>query len=152
MTTFLWKFNQSAIGKMKLKNYDSFCSFLCKIFRQKKSTVTNLINLLDIKKYPAQSTLDFLSVIRVEGHKVLANENAEDREKLLVKAFINGLSNRKVSEVLNHLSPKSLDDSFKLVKYEKTDDSSASINAIHNSNKFGHSMTMFKKMQTKLVN
>ena len=70
-----------------------------------------------------------ISWIRVEGHKVLANENAEDRENLLVKAFINGLSNRKVSEVLNHLSPKNLDEAFKLVKYEKTEDSSASINS-----------------------
>ena len=134
----------------EIKEFDSFCAFLCKIFRQKKSAVTNLINLLDIKQSPAQSTRDFLSVIRVEGHKVLANENAEDREKLLVKAFINGLSNRKVSEVLNHLSPKNLDEAFKLVKYEKTEDSSASINAIHNSNEFGHLMTMFKKMQAEI--
>ena len=38
----------------------------------------------------------------------MANVNDEDREKLLVKAFINGLSNRKVSEVnvidLNYLN------------------------------------------------
>jgi len=78
------------------KDFEKLSKLLVEVFKRKQSPVTSILQMLDLKQATNQSTRDFLSTVRIAGHRMLYNENEENRQKYLVKAFINGLANKKI--------------------------------------------------------
>ena len=64
---------------------------------------------------------EFLTKIRVEGYKQLKNAplSKEEREQILVSAFIKGMNNKDVASALEMLRPTTLDEAFECVKRER---------------------------------
>ena len=88
------------------------------LFHEKQSTVNKLLELLKIKQSPSQRIRDFLSDIRVKSWKLMMDDEEDKREEYCVMAFINGLLNHKYSLALKELSPKTLDEAYRLLKRE----------------------------------
>ena len=76
-----------------------------------------MVKLLDTKQKDGQSLREFISELRIQGY-LLTDKDPNEREKLLVDAFLNGLMNKNLSIALTSLNPKTLDDAFKLAKKE----------------------------------
>ena len=60
----------------------------------------------------------------------IGNLSTEEREKILLKCFTNGLHNRDLSSTMKLLKPKTLDEAIELIKNEKQVDEEISL--IHN--------------------
>ena len=90
---------------------------LIKLFGR-QSEVTPLVKLLDTKQKDGQSRREFISELRIQGYYLLTDKDSNEREKLLVDAFLNGIMNKNLSIALTSLKPKTLDDAFKLAKKE----------------------------------
>ena len=138
---------------LKIKKYfEKLSKLLVEIFKHKKSSVTSILQMLDLKQSTNQCTRDFLSTVRIVGHRMLYNENEENRQKYLVKAFINGLANKKFTEALQQLKPKTFSHAYEMIKNKKQDlinDSGncLKVNVRHDNN---YLMTVINKMQKKI--
>lgn len=102
------------------RDYDWVTSALTKLFKTKESDLSPVLKLLETKQNNGQSIRDFISELRVEGYSLLEGYSAEDRESMLVNAFINGLINQNLAVALRARSPKTLDEAFKLIKQDES--------------------------------
>ena len=127
-------------------HYQSFCVII----------LSSLLQLLNIKQSASQSTRDFLSVLRVEAHRVLLDEPRENREHFLVNAFINGLYNEKFSCALQYLEPKTLKEAYEMIKNERIEISCANnsecLRSIGSAPDISSLMAVIKKMQWEIDN
>ena len=99
--------------------YESLCKLLKKTYKRKKTPVSCFLSMTNIKQTPGQTVRDFLSVVRVEGYKLLSNEEPDKIETVLTSTFINGLSNKNFREALKQLKPSTLTEAYKMIKDEK---------------------------------
>jgi len=136
--------------KEKCKNYDGFLTFLLENFKLKKSAISNLLELFELKQSSSQTTRDFLSIIRIEGNKLIFDKSDEEREVLLIQAFINGLYNRKVADAVKHLEPKTLSAAYEFVKNEKNDSVNENFRLINNAPNETHLLSVIAKMQAEI--
>jgi len=104
------------------ENYNYIKNKLIELYSKKKSTVSPYLELLKIKQLPGQTLKEYLSAIRIQGIKIFHSKPAKEREDLLVMAFISGLKNTKIAEILKQMKPDSLEKACKLIKYEYHDD------------------------------
>ena len=73
------------------QEYNWFKKRLKKIFSNTESRVSPLMVLLDVKQIRGQSLRDFVSALRIHAYRNLRQSSPDEREKLLITAFINGL-------------------------------------------------------------
>ena len=80
---------------------------------------------------------DFLSSICIQCQKQIFEKSVEEREKIMILAFINGLQNTAFAKILTELKPKTVDEAYTLIKHEKTDENQeiSYVNALINSQK-----------------
>jgi hypothetical protein len=92
---------------------------LLSMFSERSSSAGPLMSLLKIKQGADQPLRDFIREIRVSAIKIMGLEyDPMEREKCMIAAFINGLSNRRAAVALQQLKPTTLDECFDLVKKE----------------------------------
>jgi len=89
------------------------------------------MDLFKIKQLPHQTLKEFLSTVRIHGMKVLQCYDGKNKEKMLITCFISGLANKRYSQILQELKPKTLNEAFELIKYEKDDNQPCEIYAIN---------------------
>ena len=96
---------------------------LMEICSDKKSKIGVLTQLLKIKQSSGEKVGEFLTKIIITGMKILHNvDDKNEREKLMLSAFVNGLSNPRYTLALNEMKPNSLEEAFKLIKKEYVDE------------------------------
>jgi len=86
------------------------------LFGVKKTKISPLANLLQVRQQPGQTTREFVSQIRIQGFKTFGDSDPQNREKAMVTAFLNGLLNQSVAKAAATVDFKSLDECFKAVK------------------------------------
>jgi len=121
-------------------NYNSFDYLkkkMVELYSKKKSAVSPYLELMKTKQLPGQSLKEYLSMIRIQGVKVFHNKTPKERECLLVMAFISGLRNTRLIEILKQIKPDTLEKAFDLIKNESNDENfnEANIAAINMDNK-----------------
>ena len=99
-------------------DYDWLKETLTKEYEMKISQVSSFLSLMDIKQNPKQNLREFLSMVRIEGFKLLSHETPKRREELLLATFINGLENTQFTKALRHLKPDSLEEAYQMIKKE----------------------------------
>ena len=104
--------------KNNKKKYSWLKAKLLDLFKEKESEVSTLVDFLNIKQKPDQSTREFVSQIRIEAWKIMGDEDAGKRERNCVLAFRNGIRNKNCSLALQQLAPKTLEEANKMVKHE----------------------------------
>ena len=72
---------------------------LIKLFGR-QSEVTPLVNLLHTNQKDGKSLREFISELRIQGYHLLTVKDPNEREKLLVDAFLNGIKNKNLSIAL----------------------------------------------------
>ena len=134
------------------KEYSTLKKFLCDLYRKKKSSVSSILELLDLRQSSNQSTRDFLSSVRITGYRVLSDVSNQDRDKFLLKAFINGLANTKFSEALQQLQPKTLTEAYEMIKNERSEFAKHDENVmkISSGTDNNYLLSTIKKMQMEI--
>ena len=99
-------------------DYDYIIDQLRSIHGETKTSVSLCSSVLDIKQKPGQKIRDFISEIRVSVMKLFPNEGSEERERIMVMAFTEGLRNYKYTTILRRMNPASLQDAFEVLKNE----------------------------------
>lgn len=102
--------------------YDGSYKFIVQSLKENYKLETTKIklcsSLLDIKQKQTQSTKEFLSEIKVSAMKIFPNESHQERGKMMLMAFVEGLLNNKHSAILKQLKPTTLEEAFDLIKNE----------------------------------
>ena len=65
---------------------------------------------------------DFLSEIRVETMRLCPDSDRDEREKVMIMTFIEGLRSQKYATILRRLNPATLNEAFQLLKNEKMEE------------------------------
>lgn len=99
-------------------NYNWIKDKLLDLFNNKHSSVSTLLDFLNIKQESGQSLRRFVSFIRIEAYRIMGEENPQKREEYAILAFINGLLNKRYTLALKQLNPKTLDEAFAMIKDE----------------------------------
>ena len=76
-----------------------------------------LLNLLKIKQRHL-SIREFVGQLRVRAYKLMGQEDPAKREKLLLKAFYNGLNDKNLGILVKASDPQTLEEACKLIKDE----------------------------------
>ena len=100
------------------QSYTWVAKTLIDLFKSKQTELSPLMRLLEIRQKDKQSLREFISELRVEGYTLLKHYNPDEREGMLVNAFINGLRNNNLALALRVKPPRTLDDAFKITKKE----------------------------------
>jgi TolA-binding protein len=101
------------------ENQDSFewlVSALKNLYGRKDLTMSPRIHLLNIVQKADQSVIDYGNTLRVEAYRCWPREDTTDKESFLVKAFLLGLSNKKMSLAIKALKPHSLEEALSHAK------------------------------------
>jgi len=106
------------------EEYDFIVKKLEDFYGDYNTPVSLCTSLLAVKQKPGQSLRDFISEIRVTTMRLFPGKGAEEREKVMLMAFIEGLQNTKHSVILRQHSPATLEDAYQLLKNEKNTDES----------------------------
>jgi len=93
---------------------------LMELFQPRETQISSLMKLFACRQSEFQTTREFLAEIRRVGYKLLGDLPSKEREKHLLKAFINGLKNQEAKNALGQMSLSTLDEAFEMIKKEKT--------------------------------
>ena len=99
-------------------DYDCIIDQLRSIHGETKTSVSLCTSVLEIKQKPGQKIKDYISEIRVSVMKLFPNESSEERERIMIMAFIEGLRNYKYTAILRRMNPASLQDAYEVLKNE----------------------------------
>ena len=99
-------------------NYEWLQEKLQNTYSIKQSQTSPLLKLLKINQRNGESISEFLTSIRVNAYKFISHLNTEEREKLMLKSFYNGLANKNLAEAIKTFKPKTLDEAYSLAKEE----------------------------------
>ena len=102
-----------------VENYDYIVKMLKQFYGDDTSPFGLCTSLLNVKQKPGQSIRDFVSEIRVTTMRLFPDKDIDEREKILIMSFIEGLRNYKHSIILRQHQPATLNDAYNLVKNEK---------------------------------
>jgi len=102
--------------KDNAEDYGWVSKTLKTIFGVKRTKITPLANLLQVKQQCGQSTRDFLSQIRIQAYRIFGDVDPQSREKAMVTAFLNGLQNQSVAKAASVEEFTTVDDCFRAVK------------------------------------
>ena len=91
---------------------------IIKLFGKKKTSITETVEMMHVNQHEDEDVRDFISRLRIKATNSMLKATVDEREKVLVKAFINGLRNKNVAKALETANPSDLDDAFSLVKSE----------------------------------
>ena len=91
---------------------------LKKLFGKKKSSISKMVEIMEVNQHEGEEVRDFLSRLRIKATNSMPNVTGEEREKILVKAFVNGLRNKNIAKALESSNPSDLESAFKLAKLE----------------------------------
>jgi len=105
------KFDES---KQTMESYEEFLINLCEV---KKSKISFTMTIFETRQEKGESILDFAKRLRIQCHSI-----KEMKEEIMVKAFLNGLFNRRIAVVLELFKPKTLDEAVEAIKDEKHHD------------------------------
>lgn len=105
-----------------LPDYEAGCDYnwivnaLKDLFKEKKSSISPILKLLQIKQKDCQSLRDYISELRIEAFTVMRDYSPDEREAMMVSAFINGLHNTDLTIALRLKKPSTLEEAYDLVK------------------------------------
>ena len=102
-----------------VEDYAYIVAVLREFYGADTTSVSLCSALLNIKQKPGQSIRDFMSEIRVATMRLFPDRNADEREKILIMSFIEGLQNQKHAIILKQHNPATLYDAYSLLKNEK---------------------------------
>lgn len=91
----------------------NYSSLLSKLLEVKTSRFSKAMSVVNLYQYKGEKVSDFSKRIRIESHGI-----TEKKEELMVKAFIDGLANKKIATVLAVYAPKTLDEAVESIKEE----------------------------------
>ena len=100
------------------RDYKWISQKLTKLFQKKKSGISEIVELMEIRQYEDEDVRQFVSRLRVRAYRIMPKMETPKRELLLVKAFINGLRNKTIAKALENENPKDLDSAYATVKRE----------------------------------
>ncbi|MEL7309469.1 MAG: hypothetical protein AAGK05_17510, partial [Pseudomonadota bacterium] len=100
------------------QNFQATVDMFRRVCEQKKSKITPLIKLFEVKQAQHQHIDEFIREIRMRAHDVIYDYPEDEREDLMVKCLIKGVRNENISSALSILAPKTLEEAWKLIKKE----------------------------------
>ena len=105
------------------EKYELIVSLLKELYEEPTTTEISVgASLLCVKQKPGQKIKDYISEIRVESMRLWPNGDKEQREKLMLITFIEGLRNNRYATILKQLNPSTLQEAFEWLKNEKNED------------------------------
>ena len=103
-------------------DYKELVKLLDKLLNPKISEVSPIVEILNIRQEKGQSLKDFVSSLRIKCFELFGHKKSlEEREKIMIKAFLNGLQNKHVAMALKELKPSSLEQCYEMIKFESND-------------------------------
>jgi len=92
------------------------------LYGEYATPISRCVSLLNIKQKQGQTVKDFLSEIRVETMRLCPDSDRDEREKVMIMTFIEGLRSQKHATILRRLNPATLNEAFQLLKNEKMEE------------------------------
>ena len=101
-----------------VEEFDFIVNALEQFHGEKASSIGLCSSLLKVKQKPGQSLRDFVSEIRITTMKLFPDVSAEEREKILIMSFIEGIRNANHAVIVRQNEPATLKDAYDLLKNE----------------------------------
>jgi len=86
------------------------------LYGEYATPISRCVSLLNIKQKQGQTVKDFLSEIRVETMRLCPDSDRDEREKVMIMTFIEGLRSQKHATILRRLNPATLNEAFQLLE------------------------------------
>lgn len=90
---------------------------LLSLYKKKKTKVTPIVNILNIKQQ-SMTLREYLSTVRIAGFIQMPDIDDMERERMLISIFLKGVNNRQAAIATKLYNPKTLEETFNFLKKE----------------------------------